>query len=411
MYSECIKMLNEIKSFIGKKDKRFSKRKSSKLNMYDTIIYRLLYTQKNKSQHNIVSKINKYTHNIVNRSNYVKRESTIDINIYKRLNNIITKYEHKIKNKNIYSHTIYAVDGTDSNMNKKLVDKGYILNKNNESISPLILGVYNITKNYPITLDLVKHKNERKAFIDFLKGAKINKKSIFVFDRGFFSYNAVDALLKRNLQFVFRLKSNSRLIDDNKGDDYTISISYNDKKYTFRIVKYIVNKTTYHVASNIFDENEYPIDAFKNIYHSRWTIEEYFKLVKKNMKLSRFEEKTEKSILKSIYSQLILTKISSIIEMCYDRIHLRDQDDKKVNRSNLLEGFYDSFLLDVFYKRVTNKKFKHFINTYVVIHSSPDGRKFKRTCNTPYFKWYIKRYFKKYKQKSKPTEEKSEGIT
>ena len=120
--------------------------------MYDTILYRLLYTQKYKSQHKVVSKINKYTENVVSRSNYSKREKTIDINVYKRLNNIITKYENQIKNDNKYSHTIYAVDGTDTNVNKKLEKDNYILNKNNESISPLILGVFNITKNYPSLL-------------------------------------------------------------------------------------------------------------------------------------------------------------------------------------------------------------------------------------------------------------------
>ena len=207
------------------------------------------------------------------------------------------------------------------------------------------------------------------------------------------------------------MKKNSRLINNSKGDDYNTTINYENKKYEFRIVKYIVGKTTYYIASNIFDSDEYSIDSFKDIYHSRWTIEEYFKLVKENMKLSRFEEKTEKSILKSIYSQLILTKISHIFEMCYNKYHPQKKDDKKINRSNLLEGFYDSFLLDIFYKRVTNKQVKLFIKSYVVIHSSSKDRHFERTCNTPYFKWYIKRYFKKYKKKSTKSIKKTEVET
>ena len=70
-----------------------------------------------------------------------------------------------------------------------------------------------------------------------------------------------------------------------------------------------------------------------------------------------------------------------------------------------------TFLLDIFYKRVTNKQVKLFIKSYVVIHSSSKDRHFERTCNTPYFKWYIKRYFKKYKKKSTKSIKKTEVET
>ena len=51
--------------------------------------------------------------------------------------------------------------------------------------------------------------------------------------------------------------------------------------------------------------------------------------------------------------------------MCYNKYHPQKKDDKKINRSNLLEGFYDSFLLDIFYKRVTNKQVKIFIKSTI----------------------------------------------
>ena len=36
----------------------------------------------------------------------------------------------------------------------------------------LDFGIYNVTKNLPIMLEMVDHANERKAFLDFIKRKK-----------------------------------------------------------------------------------------------------------------------------------------------------------------------------------------------------------------------------------------------
>ena len=64
---------------------------------------------------------------------------------------------------------------------------GYKANKKKESVTPLFSGLYNVTSNYPIMLDLVKTKDERKAFMDFVKNKDKFKNNIFVFDRGYVS--------------------------------------------------------------------------------------------------------------------------------------------------------------------------------------------------------------------------------
>ncbi|HEY5689319.1 MAG TPA: transposase [Yeosuana sp.] len=365
--------------------------------MIDSIVFRLLHTKKDSSQQNVTSIINMYTNRTINRSNYVRREQSIDIETYSDLFKLINNFEPAFFGK--YTTTIYAVDGTGSNMDIKLEDEGYSANKNNESVTSLILGVHNVTRNYPVALELVKHKDERKAVNDVLQKMKIPTNSIFVFDRGFYSLDLIDKLNSKKLKFVCRLKKNLIILDDDN-NDYTTYVINNGIKHKLRIITYSMGGHEYYLATNLFESNEYSIKILKDIYHSRWTVEELFKLLKTNTDLNKFNEKNDIAIKKSLYCQLIIAKLSSYLEQCYttNKMTSKNKKDvsKKINKSNLIQGIYHDFILHIFYKRTTMKFINKFIQSYVIIHTSAKGRSFERTSKRPYSKWYVKRYFKRY---------------
>ena len=390
MCNICIKMLNKLRLY-AKKNNNSVVLRNRNINICDALLYKFLYSQKNKTQENITSIINMHNGNNYNRTSYVRKEEKININIYKNMYDIVCSYESKFFPK--YSKNIIAVDGTVTNINNKLSKLGYKLNKNDESISPLVLGVFNVTYNFPITLELVKHKNERKAFIDFINQKYDIKNTIYVFDRGFFSYPVVDTLNSKGLKFIFRIKKNSNLINKSNNDHINY-IEYNNRSYKIRVIKYIINNKAYYLGTNIFN-TDYTINIFKDIYHSRWTIEEYFKLIKSTMKMNKFDEKYESSIKKSIYCQLIITKISAFFKQCYKKQKSLN-NNQKINENNLIKGIYDNLLIYMFYKVIKNKHLLRFKKTYIIIHMSIIGRKFKRACITPFCKWYTKQHFKKY---------------
>ena len=102
---------------------------------------------------------------------------------------------------------IIAVDGTYSTMKESLCNDGYKSNKNGESVTALITGMFNVTCNCPIGLHITtnarcayvifiktrrvliktKHKNKRKAFMDLITEYPSYKYSVCVFDRGYLS--------------------------------------------------------------------------------------------------------------------------------------------------------------------------------------------------------------------------------
>src|SRR3972149_6316484 len=153
----------------------------------------------------------------------IKNTNDIDISdqaIHKKINNIDCLLYEKIWNeifnlseKNKDKIKLIAIDGTFSRNNKHEV----ITN----------LGVYDITNKIPIYLDYSKKRNnEVKEAIKIIeKNPEQFKNSIIVCDRGYFSHNFFDFLIRHKITFIIRVKGNYSKIDPN------IKISKTSKDY------------------------------------------------------------------------------------------------------------------------------------------------------------------------------------
>jgi len=95
------------------------------------------------------------------------RCNQISLEYLETLYNDLTSYINNNIYKNINKpYQLYGVDGCKINTNIKLSDYDYIPNNNGTSCCILTMGVYNITNNNLLNLIPVKHKDERKSFID-----------------------------------------------------------------------------------------------------------------------------------------------------------------------------------------------------------------------------------------------------
>lgn len=359
----------------------------------DAILYKLYYTNKCSTQEQATIKLNesKNNKNKSSRQSLVKKENKLTADFYKKLSNKIY-YEINKNCANKYTKTIIAVDGTFPTFLNTLSKDGFKMNKKGESVTPLITGLFNITTNYPVMLELAKDKNERKSFMDFVKNKSEFINNIFVFDRGYASIALFKFMQKNNMQYVCRIKENSKYVSD---DDDKIILSSPKNGIKIRIIKYVVNDKNYYIATNVFD---YSVGLIKNIYHDRWSSEEYYKYLKRNMKLAQINEKREKDIRKTILSHLIVSQLTFM----FANINKKKKNQNKiVNKTTLTVGLYDKFL----YKFFKNLKFTkyfllNFMKIYVKYIRTNKGKSFDHTCKRPNFRWYFKKYFKNVKSKN-----------
>ena len=392
------KLINKLKK-ISKEMQLFLKENNNmcvdrtrKNNIFDAILYKLYYTRYASTQQKTVIRLNQFKKNKLKTSRQAisKKENKLSSSFYEKLSNFLAdqinanfNFDHK------YTRQIIAVDGTFPTLLKSLTNDGYKANKKGESVTPLVSGLFNVTSNYPVTLDLVKTKNERKAFYNFIKNKDKFRGNVFIFDKGYVSEKLFRYMNNNDLLYICRLRDNSCYISNKD------NIIINENGMKIRIIKYVINGKSYHMATNVYDYN---INLIRQIYHDRWQIEEYFKYIKQNMNLAKINEKRENSIKKLILSQLIVSQIAFIFVNA-NKGH--KNKDKILNKSVLTDGFYDKFLYNFFQNAKFSKYFLlNFIKTHMIYIDTNRGKSVKHTCKRSNFRWYFKKYFKNVKSEN-----------
>ena len=219
------------------------------IDMYDAIAYKLYYSNSNTTQEEAVIKVNKFRpNNVCTRQALNKKEQRIPVEFYRNFVDVLYKSATATLCKNNHGYptqNIVAVDGTYVTLKEKLIENGYKSNKNGQSVTSLVTGMFNVTYNFPITFEMTKHKNERKAFMDLIKDPTRYQNTIFVFDRGYFSEELFESIQNKGLFFICRMRKNSLLINHNE-DDTKVKLK---NGHDVRIVTYTIDEKEYYMAT------------------------------------------------------------------------------------------------------------------------------------------------------------------
>jgi hypothetical protein len=374
-----------------------------KTDMVDGFVFGLICGQDGMSQQDATLKINNYkgrtsSKTMTHRSCFVDRKAQMNMEFFKKVYEFINCEIKKLFSPDDNSQEIFVVDGTYANLSKDLTETGLKTTKNGEIVNGLFMGVYNITYNYPVSLDLAtkieneKGRDERAAYMSFIEKSKNTlKDSIFILDRGFMKYEMFEKMDTYEIKYICRLPENLIVIPDNNDD----TVITTETGHQFRIVTYRINDSPYYIGTNLFDTTEFPAEKIKKMYHDRWTIEEFFKYIKSNMKFENMPEKNYEDVMKSVYSQLIVTRLVNLM------IQLKGahkNEKKAVNKSMLTRGMYRHFIMDLFYnRRINRRKIRDFMDANAVYINVRRGEHYERKSIRPYTKWYIKKYQEKYK--------------
>ena len=394
-FTEILKIFakyNDVK-FINTFNKKQLRQRKIPIN--DILLSQFKYSQIDKTKTEIISEI-KNTNDIdISDQAIHKKINNIDCCIYEKIWNEIFNLSEKNKDK----IKLIAIDGTFSRNNKHEV----ITN----------LGVYDITNKIPIYLDYSKKRNnEVKEAIKIIeKNPEQFKNSIIVCDRGYFSHNFFDFLIRHKITFIIRVKGNYSKIDPNikiskTSKDYNLIMNIrkhtkiikgniehekiikaiNKKTKTFDNICKIKIKDTYSFITNLTDINNN--DIIK-IYNKRWSIETFFMLLKSNFKFSKMNEINETSHMKIYYCNLIILYLEYFIEN-----YLKHTFKKytSINKTNLIKGIFDILLKEIINNTLSEDILYHFCKSYIKKLYNKSNRSFPRVSKTPFKKWYIKGY-------------------
>ena len=162
---------------------------------------------------------------------------------------------------------------------------------------------------------------------------KLSKGDLVIFDRGYFSYFMFYTALQSNINVVFRMQNgtvNGKVAEFWKSDLNDIIIEYmpsetvksdlrkrgyklDFKPVTMRLIKHKIKDETYVYATTLIGE-QYPSVEFGDLYHSRWGIEELYKISKCFIDVEDFHSQTERGVKHELYAHILLINIARMFE-------------------------------------------------------------------------------------------------
>jgi hypothetical protein len=216
------------------------------------------------------------------------------------------------------------------NLPRQLLRKGYRTPSDNAYYPQGLMScLYQLRSKIPIDFDLVSHGDERKVALTHLK--QLSENDVVVYDRGYFSYAMLYEHAKLGIHTVFRLKTNAcgvvekfvaggetdKVVDivPTKEAKLQLSNKYSEdncKSIPLRLVKYTVAETTYIIGTTLLDQEKYTIMDLSDTYHSRWGIEELYKISKQLMSVEDFHGQSVRTVKQEIFAHFILITLTRI---------------------------------------------------------------------------------------------------
>ncbi len=264
-------------------------------------------------------------------SAFCNARAKLDERLFKLLHaEILQHYDRPCTDTLWKEHRIFAVDGSKMNLPRQLISYGYrIPSANAHYPQGLSSCLYQLKSKIPVDFDLMAHSDERKMALTHL--AALSKNDVVVYDRGYFSYAMLYEHVERSIHPIFRIKTKAaRVVDEfiaGSETDKVVEVvptkegqicirekhpGADCKSIPLRLVKYRVSGTTYILGTTLFDQQNYTIEDLSDVYHSRWGIEELYKISKQLMAIEDFHGQSERGVKQELFAHFIIITLTRI---------------------------------------------------------------------------------------------------
>lgn len=263
-----------------------------------------------------------------------------------------------------------------------------------------VCEMYDPLNNLSITGKIAPFVKSETALVwDMLSEHKgFGKGDIFIFDRYFYSSVLAFYLRQTGSDFCFRMKKNwgevAKMIKNDQNDtliDLAIYKKSSKKARELgltgnlecRLVRIrLESGEDEFLLTSLTDTEKVTINDLKQLYFSRWGIEEMYKKLKHKVCLENFSGKSVESIYQDYHAKIFILNLTSILIQPVDQV-LTDEPKKKfvhkVNFSGALSKMKSVPVL-LFIKNQVQETIS-VIHQWFIRTTEPvrPGRKFKRT--------------------------------
>jgi len=171
---------------------------------------------------------------------------------------------------------------------------------------------------------------------------------LVIYDRGYPSYGLMHEVTNTGAHFLMRCKHSfnqlvldfvasgqrSALVNMAAGKETPYAKGkFRGVRMQVRLVKVILdNGEIETLITSLLDEKEYPTDLFKELYHKRWGVEQFYDVVKNIVCVENFTGHTDHVIQQDFHSALLMCNIHSLLVSEAEDEMPKEKGNKKYDR-------------------------------------------------------------------------------
>lgn len=200
--------------------------------------------------------------------------------------------------------------------------------------------MYDVIEGIVIDSHIDKYRlNERtvaEKHIDFFMNLHITGKHLFLFDRGYPSYDLFSKMINNKLFFVMRLSASFKKLIQLDSCDSVVMYTPKGAKVPLKLrcVHFPVSDGSMeYLVTNITDPT-FDIAVFKELYFLRWGIEGKYKEIKVSFKLEAFSGYKPEIIKQDFYSLIFISNLAALIKNATDARIERKANNKYRYQAN-----------------------------------------------------------------------------
>jgi len=258
-----------------------------------------------------------------------------------------------------HGYRVMAIDGSKMQMPDDTLLRDYFgtVGKGSTAATAQASALYDVFNNVLVDAQMEPIRTNERALalrhIRELCGMPSFDKELILFDRGYASFELIEAMNSCNIRFLMRVRRKFSLdIDRLQEGDHNVILKKNGHEdICVRAIKFTLpSGEDETLVTDLMDERM-GIKAFKGLYFKRWPIETKYDEIKNKLEVENFSGRTVNAVMQDFFITMYMSNIVAIA--CWEaqadvdkkRELKENKYDYHVNVSHAIGTLKDRFIL------------------------------------------------------------------
>ena len=263
--------------------------------------------------------------------------------------------------RNWHGFRVSAIDGTKIQLpdDKALREYYGTTGKGSTAVTAQASALYDIFNNVLIDAHMEPIGTDERVLaqrhIDALCELPSFGKELILFDRGYPSFELVEALKNSGISFLMRVRKKFNIEIDQlgEGDSSATLKQKGHKDIHVRVIKFTLPSGEEETLITDLMDKRMGVKAFRGLYFKRWPIETKFDEIKNKLEVENFSGRTVNAVMQDFFITMYMTNIAAIAcheaQADVDKAHEQKNNkyDYHVNVNHAIGTLKDRFILAV----------------------------------------------------------------